>query len=264
MGNLDNSAALGLDALEGAPLELRINATESDLQEVVQAVYRQVLGNQHIMDADVLASEEALLRNGDITVRQFVRLVAQSELYKSLFFYSASQYSFIELNFKHLLGRAPQSQEEIREHVALYNTEGYEAEINSYLDSNEYISNFGEDVVPYARGIQTQTGLSNDSFNRMFSLLRGSANNDSGRDAQLITAIAANTATEIKPLVTGNGANYGNAKKRFRITYASAKAPARLAKRASKGIVIDYSRMSKTISSLTKAGNRIVSITEVA
>lgn len=264
MGNLDNSATLGLDAFEGAPLELRSNATESDLQEVVRAVYKQVLGNQHLLEADALASAEAMLRNGDITVRQFVRLVAQSELYKSLFFYSASQYRFIELNFKHLLGRAPQSQAEIREHVALYNAEGYEAEIDSYLDSAEYSASFGDDVVPYARGIQTQTGLSNDSFNRMFSLLRGSANNDSGRDAQLITAIASNGATAIKPLVTGNGANYGNAKKRFRIAYASVKAPARLAKRASQDIVVNYDRMSKTISSLAKAGNKIVSITEVA
>ena len=119
-------------------------------------------------------------------------------------------------------------------------------------------------AVPYARGIKTQTGLSNDSFNRMFSLLRGSANNDSGRDAQLITSIASNSATDIKPLVTGNGANYGNSKKRFRIAYSSASASARLAKRASQGITINYSSMSKTISSLTKAGNKIVSITELA
>ena len=264
MGNLDNSATLGLDAFEGAPLELRTNATESDLQEVVRAVYKQVLGNQHLLEADALASQEAMLRNGDITVRQFVRLIAQSELYKSLFFYSASQYRFIELNFKHLLGRAPQSQDEIREHVALYNAEGYEAEINSYLDSTEYTSSFGEDVVPYARGIQTQTGLSNNSFNRMFTLLRGSANNDSGRDAQLITSIASNAATAVKPLLTGNGANYGNASKRLRVSYSSSKGSARVAKRSNQSSIVSFSRLSKTISTLTKAGNTIVSITELS
>lgn len=263
MGNLDNSATLGLDAFEGAPLELWSNATESDLQQVVKAVYKQVLGNQYLMESDSFASEEAMLRNGDITVRQFVRLIAKSELYKTLFFYSSSQYRFIELNFKHLLGRAPQSQDEIREHVALYNTDGFDAEIDSYLDSSEYITTFGDDVVPYPR-VKTQTGLSNDSFNRMFSLLRGSANNDSGRDAQLITSIASNAATAIEPLLTGNGANYGNASKRFRITYSSSKGSARLAKRSKRECVTSFSSMSKTIKSLTKAGNVVVKVTEIA
>ncbi|AFY39347.1 Phycobilisome linker polypeptide [[Leptolyngbya] sp. PCC 7376] len=264
MGNLNNSATLGLDAFEGSPLELRPNAPESDLQQVVNAVYKQVLGNQHLMETENFASAEALLRNGDITVREFVRSVAQSELYKSLFFYSSSQYRFIELNFKHLLGRAPQSQDEIREHVILYNTEGYDAEIDSYLSSNEYLSNFGENVVPSPRGIKTQTGLSNDSFNRMFSLLRGSATNDSGRDAQLITSIAANTATAIQPLLTGNGANYGNSGKRFRIAYSSSKSSASLAKRSKQERVVSYSQMSQAIKSLTKGGSIVINITELS
>ncbi len=264
MGNLTNSATLGLDAFEGSPLELRPYFTEEDLQQIVGAVYKQVLGNQHIMESDRLSSAESLLRNGDISVRQFVRLVAQSELYKSLFFYSASQYRFIELNFKHLLGRAPQDQSEISDHVAIYNEQGYEAEINSYLDSDEYIFSFGEDTVPYPRGIRSQAGLTNDSFNRMFSLLRGSATNDSSGSARLITSIAANAATPIKPLAKGNGANYSNTGKRFRITYSSSKASARLAKVSKQQCVVNYSQMSQMVQNLHKTGGSILSITEVA
>jgi hypothetical protein len=85
------------------PVELRPAASEDDLQTVIRAVYRQVLGNTHVMDSQRLSSAESLLRNGDITVRGFVRLVAQSDLYQSLFFDTASPYRFIELNFKHLL-----------------------------------------------------------------------------------------------------------------------------------------------------------------
>ncbi|MDJ0691764.1 MAG: phycobilisome rod-core linker polypeptide, partial [Xenococcaceae cyanobacterium MO_188.B32] len=75
-------------------IELRPNATEDDLQVVIRAVYKQVLGNAHLLESDRLSSAESLLRNGDITVRGFVRLVAQSDLYKSQFFENSYQYRF--------------------------------------------------------------------------------------------------------------------------------------------------------------------------
>lgn len=145
-------------------VELRPNFTEDDLQIVIRAIYRQVLGNIHLMESQRLISAESLLRDGDITVKGFVRAVAQSELYRSLFFENASPYRFIELNFKHLLGRAPADQTEVSEHVQTYNSQGYEADINSYLDSDEYSSSFGENIVPYCRGSQSQPGIKNVGF----------------------------------------------------------------------------------------------------
>lgn len=263
MGNLTASATLGLDAFEGSPLELRSNYTEDELQEVIRAVYRQVLGNQYILDGQGLASAEALLRNGDLTVRGFVRAVAKSDLYKSLFFHSASQYRFIELNFKHLLGRAPQDQSEISEHVAIYNAQGYDDEIDSYIDSEEYLLNFGESIVPYPRSIRSQVGLKNETFNRMFSLLRGSATNDSDGTARLITSVAANTATPIKAPAIGNGANYGNTGKRFRIAFSSSQGAARMQKFSKQESVVSYSQMSRKIQSINGSGGKILSITEV-
>jgi phycoerythrin-associated linker protein len=166
---------MALWAVETTPVERRPSATEAELQVVIRAVYKQVLGNDHLMESDRLTSAESLLRNGDITVRQFVESVAKSELYRSRFFESASQYRFIELNFKHLLGRAPVDQSEISEHVRIYSDQGYEAEINSYIDSEEYLQNFGENIVPYPRSVRTQVGIKNVGFNRMFSLMRGPA-----------------------------------------------------------------------------------------
>ena len=52
------------------PVELRSNSTEEDLQVVIRAAYRQVLGNVHLMESQRLTSAESLLRNGDITVRE--------------------------------------------------------------------------------------------------------------------------------------------------------------------------------------------------
>jgi phycoerythrin-associated linker protein len=254
---------MSLWAIDSEPLELRPNFTEDDLQVVIRAVYRQVLGNQHILEGDSLDSAESMLRNGDINVRGFVRAVAQSELYQSLFFSSSSPYRFIEMNCKHLLGRAPQDQAEISEHVQRYNAEGYEVEINSYIDSEEYLINFGDNVVPYARSTSTEAGVKNDGFNRMFVLMRGYANNDSGKSAQLINSLAANLPTAIKTPATGNGAT-SSTSKRYRIKVSTSTAAARLNKYSAKECMVDYSQMSQFIQSVHKSGGKIVSIAEVA
>ncbi|NEP01798.1 MAG: photosystem I reaction center subunit XII [Symploca sp. SIO2E9] len=263
MGNLAQSATLGLDAFEIEPVELRPNAPESELQGVIRAVYKQVLGNEHVMDSQRLYSAEAELRDGRITVRRFVAIVAKSSLYQSLFFHKSSQYRFIELNFKHLLGRPPQDQAEITEHVAIYKAEGYDAEIDSYIDSDEYFQNFGESIVPYPRSIRSQAGIKNEGFNRMFSLLRGPATSDSDNQAKLIPSLAANLATPIKPPAIGNGAASSSTGKRYRITFYTATAAARLNKYSKVERVVDYNQMNQEVRNIHKSGGKIEEIAEV-
>ncbi|MEN9218875.1 MAG: phycobilisome rod-core linker polypeptide, partial [Gloeomargarita sp. DG_2_bins_126] len=114
-----------------------------DTDRVILAVYRHVLGNDYLMKSERLIYAESQLRNGNITVRELVRAVAKSELYKQKFFYPNANNRFIELNYKHLLGRAPYDQSEIAYHLDLYHNQGYDAEIDSYIDSPEYAANFG-------------------------------------------------------------------------------------------------------------------------
>jgi len=230
--------------IEAETVELRPNATEDDLQIVIRAVYRQVLGNAHVMENQRLTSAESQLRNGDITVREFVRAIAQSELYRALFFETSSPYRFVELNFKHLLGRAPQDQAEISEHVQIYNSQGYEAEINSYVDSDEYILSFGENGVPSARGNCTQTGVKNVGFNRTFALNRGFAANDVGKSAKLISDLGSNLPTKIVAPASGSGATE-NTGKRFRISVAKASYGPRVTRSAATFEV--FSRQRSTV-----------------
>jgi phycoerythrin-associated linker protein len=241
-------------------VELRANATEEDLQAVIRSVYRQVLGNAHVMESQRLTSAESLLRNRDITVREFVRAVAQSDLYRSLCFESSSSYRFVELNFKHLLGRAPQDQAELSDHVRRYNHEGYEAEINSYIDSDEYILNFGENLVPFTRGNQTQTGIKNVSFNRTFALNRGFAANDVGKSARLIADLGGNLATKIVAPSVGSGA-YSNTGKRFRIVVSKSSS---LQKQGTTTLEVGYNQLSQNIKNIQRMGGKILSMTEVA
>jgi phycoerythrin-associated linker protein len=247
--------------IETESVELRPNASEEDLQGVIRAVYRQVLGNAHVLDSQRLTSAESQLRNGDITVREFVRAVAQSELYRSRFFETSSPYRFIELNFKHFLGRAPQDQAEISQHVEAYINRGYAAEINSYIDSDEYLQAFGDNTVPYTRGNQTQAGIKNVGFNRTFALTRGFAANDIGKSAKLISDLGSNLPTKIVAPAGASGASSSTGK-RFRI--AVSRVGGGRVTQSTTTFEVGYSQLSQKIKSIQKTGGKILSVTEVA
>ena len=253
---------MSLWVTEAEPLELKANATEEELQAVIRGVDQQILGNVHLMESNRFTSAESLLRNGDITVRGLVRIVAKSDLYRSRFFEGSSQYRFIELNYKHFLGRAPQEQAEISQHVQIYNEQGYEAEIDSYIDSDEYLENFGENKVPYPRSNTTQVGIKNVGFNRTFSLFRGDATSDSSNQAKLISDLGANLPTKITAPAAGGGTPVQTAK-RFRIAVAKAGVGPRY-KRSNATYEISYEQMSRTIQNIHKMGGKILSITQVA
>lgn len=193
------SDALGLSALSEKPvLELRSTSSDDEVAAVIRAAYRQVFGNEYLMERERLISAESLLRQHDITVRDFIRSLALSDLYREKFFQNAFQVRFIELNFKHLLGRAPNNEAEIAYHVNLYCQKGYDAEINSYLDSEEYFQNFGDWVVPNCRGFEVQLNQTTAAFTHMFQLYRGEASSDRNPSLGRLTYdLAKNTASSI-------------------------------------------------------------------
>ncbi|NEP42876.1 MAG: photosystem I reaction center subunit XII, partial [Okeania sp. SIO2H7] len=203
-----------------APVELRCVASSEDVATVIRAVYKQVLGNPHIMESERFVSAESELCNGELTVREFVRAVAKSDFYRRRYFESCAPYRFVELNFKHLLGRAPTDQSEVSEHICRCIEEGYEAEIDSYLDSEEYNSSFGDNIVPYDRGAKSLTGQKQISYNRTLSLYQGFAGVDSAFTAsRLVEEVATNTASKISlPIKGGRLAGYKDAtEKTFKI-----------------------------------------------
>ncbi len=146
--------------LETTKVELRTPFSEEELQVVFRAIYRQILGNINVLESERPLAAESKLRHGELTVRGFIRELVKSEVYVNRFFAKSSQQRFVELNFKLLLGRAPHNPKEIARHVALYSAQGYDAEMDSYLNSEEYLSAFGEDTVPYYRDFETQTNQS--------------------------------------------------------------------------------------------------------
>ncbi len=160
-----------------APVELLPGASAEETDVVIRAVYRQVMGNAHIMESERLVVPESQLKHGELSVREFVRKLAKSELYQSRFT-DCYRYRAMELNFKHLLGRAPQNFAEMKAHSAILDTEGYEADIDSYIDSDEYNDAFGENIVPYYRGYNSAPGQTMVEFTNMLQLLKSASSSD--------------------------------------------------------------------------------------
>ena len=163
---------------EATPVELTPNPSPQELDVVIRTVYRQVMGNAHVMESERLVGPESQLRQGNISVREFVRQLAKSDLYRSRFFENCYRYRAIEVNFKHLLGRAPQSFEEMKQHSEVLDTQGFEADIDSYLDSDEYQDAFGEFLGPYYRGHQTQAGQTMLGYTNLLQLFRSASSSD--------------------------------------------------------------------------------------
>lgn len=182
---------------------LPVTLVEQDKDVVITAGLRQVFGNSYLMEEEraELYTPESKYRCGEITAKEFVRSVAKSEAYRKRFFDSVSQYRFIELNFKHLLGRAPLDQMEYASHFNIFSKGGYDAEIDSYVDSEEYGEVFGDDLMPFTRFMGTYAPI--NQFNRMCTLEGGFAGSDKFKPQVLVSSLACNIPTPVFTVADG-------------------------------------------------------------
>lgn len=281
------ASRLGTTALgDASPIELRQNWTPDDAKCIIQSVYRQVLGNDYIMQSERLTSLESLLSNGQLTVREFVRAVAKSDLYKTKFLYPHFQTRVIELNFKHLLGRTPYDESEVIEHLDRYQNKGFEADIDSYIDSDEYDAKFGDNIVPYYQDfVTTGIGQRTVGFTRLFRMYRGYANSDrsqlAGVTSRLATDLAKNRASAvIAPSGGSEGWAYlpskqgvapdrafgrsslNSSDRLYRIEVAGISLPRYpKVRRSNKEFIIPYEQLSNTLQQINKLGGKVASIT---
>jgi phycoerythrin-associated linker protein len=199
---------------ETPPVEWVHGRSQEETETIIQAVYRQVLGNAYVMESERLTVPESQFKRGELSVREFVRAVAKSDLYCSRFFTSCARYRSIELNFRHLLGRPPLDLEEMRVHSTILDTEGFEAEIDSYLNSDEYQNTFGENIVPYIRGYKTEACQSMVQFTHTFQLVRGASSSSlkgdlAGKSPKLNSLVIRSIPTAVISPASG-GATFRN------------------------------------------------------
>lgn len=271
MAGLQQAGKLGIKPFEEArPVELRPNWTQDDAKAVIRATYRQVLGNEYLMESERLVGPESLLLQGAISVRDFVRAVAQSDLYREKFLYPNFHVRFIELNYKHLLGRAPYDQSEISYHLDLYTSKGYEAEIASYLDSWEYEQSFGDSVVPYHRDFQVDhPGQRAIGFSRLMHLYRGYANSDRSqgqKQPKLTWEVAKNLATPINAPASAalTGATGGRRGDVYRLRVLQSASPrATVVRQTATELLVPYDQLTNKLQQLNRTGSKVISVTAV-
>ena len=128
--------------------------SSSEKQEVVKAVYRQVF-ERDITRAysQSISYLESQVKNGTISMKEFVRRLGKSSLYQKQFFEPFINSRALELAFRHFLGRGPSSREEVQEYFSIVSNGGLAALVDALVDSNEYSDYFGEETVPYLRGL---------------------------------------------------------------------------------------------------------------
>jgi phycocyanin-associated rod linker protein len=271
MAGLQEAGRLGIKPFEEtAPVELRPNWTQGDAQAVIMTAYRQVLGNEYLMQSERLVGPESLLMKGVMTVRDFVRAIATSELYRQKFLYPNFHMRFIELNYKHLLGRAPYDQSEVSHHLDLFMTQGYEAEIDSYLSSSEYHDNFGDHVVPYHRDFQLdRPGQRAVGFGRLSNLYSGYASSDRAQGQtkpHLTWEVARNvarpiTASSPASIAGGLGGARGDM---YRLRVRQSASPnAPMVRQSTIELLVSYDQLTPKLQQLSRSGRKVVSVTAV-
>lgn len=271
---------------ETPPMEWVPGRSNDEAETLIKAVYRQVLGNAYVMESERLSVPESQFKRGELSVREFVRAVAKSDLYRSRFFTSCPRYRAIELNFRHLLGRPPLDLEEMRMHSTILDTQGFEADIDSYLDSDEYQTTFGEDFVPYIRGYKSEACQSMVQFTHTFQLVRGASSSSlkgdlSGKSPKLnalvirqtpvpIISPASSGSTFSSPAIDpvtrlGVGASSDGRVYRIEVTGYRSKAVNRVSKfrRSNQVFLVPYDQLSQEYQRIHRQGGVIASVTSI-
>jgi phycobilisome rod-core linker protein len=138
---------------EDTPKIYRIEdyAAGGEVEELIWATYRQLFSEHVILKFYRQINLESQVKNRAITVRDFIRGLAKSEAFQSLVIQTNSNYRLVELGLKRLLGRAPYNKEEEIAWSITIATVGWGGFVDVLLDSEEYQSSFGENIVPYQR-----------------------------------------------------------------------------------------------------------------
>jgi phycobilisome rod-core linker protein len=132
----------------------RIYSTENilsptDLDNLIAAGYRQIFFHAFASDREKFL--ESQLRNGQITVRDFVRGLLLSDTYKRSFYNMNSNYRFVEQTVQRVLGRDVYSEAEKIAWSIKLGTVGIVGFVDALLNSEEYVNAFGYDTLPYQR-----------------------------------------------------------------------------------------------------------------
>lgn len=121
----------------------------AEMDNLIEAAYRQIFFHAFKWDREPFL--ESQLRNGQITVRDFIRGLLLSKTFYNSFYEKNSNYRFVEQCIEHVLGRKVYNDREKIAWSIKVATKGMQGFIDELLDSEEYLNAFGYNTVPYQR-----------------------------------------------------------------------------------------------------------------
>jgi phycobilisome rod-core linker protein len=136
---------------EDDPQIYRLTDDSADVQAVIWAAYRQIFSEHLILESYRQLPLESQLRNRQLSVREFVRALGKSDVYRREVADTNSNYRLVDITFKRFLGRATYGKDEQIAWSIVIATKGLHGFIDAVVDSDEYRQNFGDTIVPYQR-----------------------------------------------------------------------------------------------------------------
>lgn len=121
---------------------------------VVKACYKQVFERDICKSYGLSFSDlESQVKNGQLSIKEFVRCLGKSSIYRQQFFEPFVNSRALELAFKHFLGRGPSSLNEFQKFFAILSSRGLAGLVDALINSEEYADYFNEETVPYERSL---------------------------------------------------------------------------------------------------------------
>jgi phycobilisome rod-core linker protein len=137
--------------------------SSSQIDNLIEAAYRQIFFHAFASDRERFL--ESQLRSGQITVRDFIRGLCLSTTFTNSFYNLNSNYKFVTHCVQKVLGRDVYSDAEKIAWSIVVATKGRAGFINDLLNSDEYLENFGDNIVPFQRRRVLPSGTSEVPFN---------------------------------------------------------------------------------------------------
>ena len=143
-------------------------ASGQEMEQLIQAAYRQIFNEQQMLSANRKRELESQLKNGQITVREFIKGLLLSDSFRRRNVDVNNNYRLVQMCVQRVLGREVYNEQEKIAWSISIATKGMQGFVNDLLESDEYLENFGLDTVPYQRRrILPQQSLGEMPFARM-------------------------------------------------------------------------------------------------
>nr|YP_009397195.1 phycobilisome rod-core linker polypeptide [Thuretia quercifolia]ARW66381.1 phycobilisome rod-core linker polypeptide [Thuretia quercifolia] len=125
--------------------------TALEMDQIIWAAYRQIFSEHQILSNTRQVYLESQLRFNQIKIKDFIKGLLLSDAFRLLNYDVNNNYRFVEMCVQRILGRDIYNEREKLAFSVIIGSQGIEVFIDLLINSDEYLENFGDSIVPYQR-----------------------------------------------------------------------------------------------------------------